>query len=107
MTRLRGTGEFMFVNTQTSGNGGRSLINLNVIGGFVLSPNDLQILSTNVLIASASSAEALAERYNDICDALTSGNVVIYDADKACGYWKAADTSKRTLPKKKATPPEA
>ena len=95
----------MFVNTQTSGNGGRSLINLNVIGGFVLSPNDLQILSSGVLIASAPTTEELAERYNDICDALASGNVDIYDADKVCGYWKAADTPKRSVARKKATPP--
>ena len=97
----------MFVNTQKGSKGGRSLVNLNVIGGFIMSPDDLQILSSGVLIASAPTAEKLAERYDDICDALASGNVDIYDADKACGYWKAADTSKRTLPKKKATPPEA
>ena len=95
----------MIVNTQTSGSGGRSLINLNVIGGFVLSPNDLQILSSGDLIASAPTTEKLAERYDDICDALASGNVDIYDADKACGYWKAADTPKRSVARKKATPP--
>ena len=92
----------MYINAQISSRGDRSLIKLDVVGGMMLNRRSHNITAGGVVLTVTADETTLNTRYDDICAALESGDVTIYDCNKDVGYWKPA-TPKRA-PAKKAPP---
>lgn len=81
------------------------LINLDAVSGLEgrLEDNHLSLINDSP-VRNLGSAEAVAERLEDIVKALDSGKVNVYDIRKPVGYWvppkKApAKTAPKTAPK--------
>ena len=78
----------MFVNTVPARNGDRSLIRVGAQEPLDLVVSRARIASGPNLVYGNENLEELRTRYADICDALASGNVTIYECAEAVGYWK-------------------
>ena len=78
----------MFIKNQPTTDGDRALIPLNEAQALELVTDRMRLKSGNILVYKNDDLEALNARFDDICDAVVSGNVEIYDVNEPVGYWK-------------------
>ena len=65
----------------------------------IISGNTLTFYGQSDIIGVSNDATALLARFNDIVDALDSGNVNVYDVRKDVGYWKPKTRAHSTAKK--------
>lgn len=83
------------------------LVNLDAYGGIRLDDGTVSFNTPAVSrIMNEGTPEELQARFDDIAEALNSGKVVVYDANKDVGYWKPKTTTKKATPKAPAKAPE-
>lgn len=65
----------------------------------VFSGNSIVFYGEGTVAATSNDADALSARFEDIVDALNSGDVTVYDVRKDVGYWKPKTRAHSTAKK--------
>ena len=94
----------MYIKVKTEA---RSFLgNLDTYGGINTDNGRVSFnIPTVSRILNGGSSADIDARFDDICDALDSGKVVVYDANKPVGYWKPKTTHKKAASKAPAKAP--
>ena len=65
----------------------------------IISGDTLVFYGENYIIETSNDSETLSVRFDDIVDALNSGDVKVYDVRKDVGYWKSKSRAPSTAKK--------